>query len=120
MIYIVVILLILVLNLYLAKKRDINPWLVGIASLFLGIFVTIGLLLYIIFSDKPENISIESNNLKKCPYCAEMIKEEAKVCRYCGKEIEDKHTYANRKGLRRVNHPAKQKSGFTYNPGKKD
>lgn len=24
--------------------------------------------------------------LKKCPHCAEMVKQEAKVCRWCGKE----------------------------------
>jgi hypothetical protein len=27
--------------------------------------------------------------LKKCPYCAEMIKAEAKVCRFCHRELVD-------------------------------
>ena len=39
-------------------------------------------------SNIEETVVINNNDTRECPFCAEMIKKKATMCRFCGKTIE--------------------------------
>ena len=64
-----------------SKGRDFFPWWI-----YGALFFIIALIHSIVI--KSNDQAKLNEGLKRCPYCAEFIKAEAKVCRYCGKNFE--------------------------------
>lgn len=52
-----------------------------------GLFVIIGVLLFGFGTLRTASKPPSSGAIRKCPFCAESVKEDAKICHYCKKDL---------------------------------
>jgi len=61
----------------------------GCLWFFIGVLLgPIGLLMSFFTSDNEQEKNLRKGNTKRCPYCAEYVKQEAIVCKHCGRRLD--------------------------------
>lgn len=66
--------------------QAINQTIIG-ASPYVWVVTGISASLLLLFSRSTPKANEESEGSRTCPWCAELIKKDAKVCKHCGREI---------------------------------
>lgn len=70
-------------NIFNARGFELSNGLYLVMWLVAVLFFCFGLWLLIDSQKRTDTISSSSDNTKKCPRCAELIRLEAKVCKHC-------------------------------------
>lgn len=53
-----------------------------------ALVIIAGVILFAVGSKQTSEKVAESENKRQCPFCAELVKNEAKLCKHCGKDIQ--------------------------------
>ena len=74
---------------YIAHKKGYNFFTYWLCGALLFIVALPWVIVMKPKADVLEKKALKNGSMKKCPFCAELIKAEASICRFCGKEVSD-------------------------------